>query len=159
MGAGGERGRGWEAGFGEGAFEFLFPVGDVAGGAVDVHHFGGGFAEVGELVEDVGRDEDGLACGEGLALFAQAHFSGAFDAADYDLRRPRRVCAPVDKNGEGIKNSEGYLICYPAKVDKFSTKHVRRFGIHAANQFGDGWILDTIKEEELCVPSRLTGGL
>jgi len=90
---------------------------------------------------------------------AQAHFSGAFDAADYDLRRPSRVCAPVDKNGEGIKNAEGYLICYPAKVDKSSTKHVRRFGIHAANQFGDGWLLDTIKEEELCVPSRLTGGL
>lgn len=89
---------------------------------------------------------------------AQAHFAGGFDAADFDLRRPSRVCSPVDKEGEGIKNDEGWLVCYPAKVDKFSTKHVKRSGLDAANQLGE-WVLDTIKEEELCVPSRLVGGL
>jgi hypothetical protein len=89
---------------------------------------------------------------------AQAHFAGGFDAADFDLRRPSRVCSPVEVDGEGVENDEGWLVCYPAKVDKFSPKHVKRSGVDAANQFGD-WLLDTIKEEELCVPSRLVGGL
>lgn len=78
LGAGG-KGRGFVTGAGEGAGEFLSPVGDVAGGPVAVEHAEGGVAEVGELVEDTGRDVNGLAGGEGLAFLTEAHFAGAFE--------------------------------------------------------------------------------
>ena len=36
----------------------------------------------------------------------------------FDLKKPKRLCNPVDKNGEGIKNEENHLICYQVKRPK-----------------------------------------
>ncbi len=58
----------------------------------------------------------------------------------------------MDKNGEGIQNEAAHLMCYQAKPAKGQPPHQRRTGIHVNNQFGQEQ-LDTIKEEELCVPS------
>jgi hypothetical protein len=33
----------------------------------------------------------------------------------YDIRRPRRLCTPVDKNDEGIKNTGDALTCYSVR--------------------------------------------
>ena len=70
----------------------------------------------------------------------------------YDLKKPTRLCTPVDKNGEGIKNEAAHLMCYQAEPAKGQPKHIPVTGIGVNNQFGPER-LDTIKEEELCVPS------
>src|ERR1035437_1831356 len=77
-GSGGKR-RDIDAGAGERAVEFLAPVGHVAGGSVAVEHAQRGIADVGQLVEDLVRDVDGLPGVEVHAFFAEAHFAGAFD--------------------------------------------------------------------------------
>jgi len=70
----------------------------------------------------------------------------------FDLKKPTRLCNPVDKNGEGIKNPAAHLMCYQAKPARGEPKHQKVLGIHVNNQFGPEQ-LDTVKEEELCVPS------
>ena len=54
-------------------------MGDITGGAVAIEHAERGRADIGELVEDAGRDVNHLPRGHGLALLAEAHFAGAFD--------------------------------------------------------------------------------
>ena len=70
----------------------------------------------------------------------------------YDLKKPTRLCSAVDKNGEGFVRPADLLLCYQAKRGKGQPKHVRVLGVHVAHQFGLE-LLDTVKEEELCVPS------
>jgi hypothetical protein len=50
----------------------------------------------------------------------------------FDVRKPKALCVPVDKNGEGIEGQ-----------------------IHTANSFGQER-LDTKKEYVLCVPALVT---
>jgi hypothetical protein len=68
------------------------------------------------------------------------------------LRRPRHLCTPVDKNGEGIKNPDVNLLCYQSAPARGERKHVRRIGMHINNQFGP-LRLDSFKEGEFCIPS------
>ena len=69
------------------------------------------------------------------------------------LRRPRHLCLPVDKNGEGIKNPDVNLLCYQSRPARGEHKHVRRSGVAIDNQFGP-LRLDTVKEGEFCIPSQ-----
>src|ERR1035437_1883150 len=68
-GSGGECGD-IDAGAGKRAVEFLAPVGHVAGGPVAVEHAQRGRADVGQLVEDLVRDVDGLPRVEEHAVLA-----------------------------------------------------------------------------------------
>jgi hypothetical protein len=68
------------------------------------------------------------------------------------LVRPRHLCTPVDKNGEGIKNPNAHYLCYTAKPAVTAPKHTRVKGLHTNNQFGP-LTLDTSKESEFCIPS------
>jgi hypothetical protein len=70
----------------------------------------------------------------------------------YDVKKPRLLCNPVDKNGEGIKKPDGHLACYRVRPASGEPKHVRRVGVSTADQFVIHKI-DTKKEELLCVPS------
>jgi hypothetical protein len=70
----------------------------------------------------------------------------------FDLKRPTRLCTPVDKNGEGIKNPTTHLLCYHAKAAKEQPQHQPISPIFVNNQFGPE-IVRTVKEEDLCVPS------
>ena len=113
-----------------------------------------------------------------------AHVGDQFNQPTlYALLRPRRLCLPVDKNGEGIKDAEARLVCYQVRpVTKVcgdgatnvgdacrnetdcggtqgqttlcqrQARHERQFAISVNNQFGPER-LDTVREEELCVPS------
>ena len=54
-------------------------MGDITGRAIAIDHAERGLADVGELVEDAGRDVNHLPRGQGLALRAEAHFASAFD--------------------------------------------------------------------------------
>jgi hypothetical protein len=71
------------------------------------------------------------------------------------LKRPRHLCNPVDKNGEGIKNPGVHLLCYQSAPARGERKHVRRIGLYVNNQFGP-LRLDTVKEGEFCIPSEKT---
>lgn len=72
-------------------------------------------------------------------------------AKRFDLKKVRHLCLPVDKNGEGIRNPAGKLVCYQAKPAAGQPKHQRSTAfVH--DQFGPG-TLTTIKEDELCIPS------
>jgi hypothetical protein len=71
----------------------------------------------------------------------------------FNLERPTRLCTPVDKNGEGIKSAAAHLMCYQAKAAGGQPEHVKVLGIHVNNQFGPER-LDTVREDELCVPSE-----
>jgi hypothetical protein len=68
------------------------------------------------------------------------------------LRKPRHLCLPVDKNGEGIKNPQANLLCYAARRARGEPKHLRREGVFVNNQFGPLRV-NTIKEQEFCIPS------
>ena len=70
----------------------------------------------------------------------------------FDVKKATRLCVAVDKNGEGIPDPGAALLCYEVKSGKFEPKHEKREGVYVANQFGPGQ-LDTVKEEELCVPA------
>jgi hypothetical protein len=70
----------------------------------------------------------------------------------FDLRKVRHLCTPVDKNSEGVKNSDAHLVCYQAKSASGQPKHVRQTGVQTNDQFGP-LVLGTVKERELCIPS------
>ena len=61
-----------------------------------------------------------------------------------------RLCTPVDKNGEGIKNPEAHLMCFPVKGRR--PRHERVRGLFVNDQFGLHKV-DTRKKRQLCVPS------
>ena len=74
-------------------------------------------------------------------------------ARRFRVKGPRRLCNPVDKRGEEIKNPEDHLVCYSARPAPQEPKHDRIKGLFVNDQFGPGR-LDTKQERELCVPSR-----
>ncbi len=74
----------------------------------------------------------------------------------YDLKRPKHLCAPADKNGEDPEapTRDGHLVCYPAKQTKLNPKQPKfvRQNVSTQNQFGPE-VLGVKSFEELCVPS------
>ena len=73
-----------------------------------------------------------------------------FGSDTYELEKPKWLCLPTNKNGEGIKNEENHLMCYKLKKEKFKLSD-----IWVRNQFGTQQIR-TDKVEELCVPALKT---
>jgi hypothetical protein len=76
-------------------------------------------------------------------------------ARQLTLRKPRHLCTPVNKNGEGVQNPDVHLLCYLSRPARGERKHVRRQGIYVHNQFGPLRV-DTIKDQEFCIPSVKT---
>jgi hypothetical protein len=74
----------------------------------------------------------------------------------FDLKKPARLCAPVDKNGEGIKDPGRSLLCYPAARARKEPRHEPVVDLHVADQFGTDQ-LSVTAEESLCVPSVILG--
>ena len=75
----------------------------------------------------------------------------------FDLKKPTRLCTPVQEDAHQIKNADAHLMCYQAVPSKHQPKHVAVTSIFVDNEFGPERI-DTIKEDELCVPSTKTVG-
>ena len=73
----------------------------------------------------------------------------------YNLGKPKRLCNPVDKNGEGIKNEANHLICYGVKRPKGDPKHEQTL-VFLDDQFGMVKEWETKKDKELCVPAEKT---
>ncbi len=70
-----------------------------------------------------------------------------------DVKKPKWLCNPVDKNNEGIANPDDHLLCYKVKRARGEPKFEKVKGIHTNNQFGP-LRLRAKREKELCVPSE-----
>jgi hypothetical protein len=72
----------------------------------------------------------------------------------FDVTKPKMLCNPVDKNGEGIKNHSNHLMCY-AVVPADGFDHNKKKSVFTNNQFGPEK-LDVTREKQMCVPSVMT---
>jgi cysteine-rich repeat protein len=70
----------------------------------------------------------------------------------FAVKKPTHLCAPVDKNGEGIAHDFVYQLCYAVKP---TVKNASHPGLFVHTQFG-AEVLDATKEERICVPSLAT---
>jgi hypothetical protein len=91
----------------------------------------------------------------GFALIPGVRATDQFEDRLYHLKKPRRLCNAVDKNGEGIKSPDAHLLCYQVKRVSGQLKHTRLSGIHVNTQFAAPLQLDSKKEDELCVPTEI----
>jgi len=73
---------------------------------------------------------------------------------DFEVKKPKHLCTPVDKNGEGIVDAENHLMCYDLKKMKGEPKFEKR-NVFTNNQFGSD-DLKVKKQHQLCVPSIKT---
>ncbi len=75
-----------------------------------------------------------------------------FESLNVDVKKSKGVCAPADKNGEGIQNAAIHLKSYQFKPVAGSPKHVSQANLTVTNQLGS-IILDTVKPALLLVPA------
>lgn len=75
----------------------------------------------------------------------------------FDIKKPRWLCNPVEKNGEEIKDPDNHLMCFSIEPASGEPSHDRIEGLFVNDQFGPGRA-DTKIERELCVPSTKSGG-
>jgi hypothetical protein len=68
-------------------------------------------------------------------------------ARDLVVKKPKHVCVPVDREGDGIKNHDAYLVCYGAKPGKGQPKHAPQAGLQVANPLST-LVGATVKEGE-----------
>lgn len=74
-----------------------------------------------------------------------------FGAGTGTAFKPTQLCNPVDKNGEGILNREGHLVCYAFDPGEFPD--AKPHTVLTRNQFGEAKLRTARFPEELCVPS------
>jgi hypothetical protein len=86
---------------------------------------------------------------EGGPLNRAVSLRDQFGTQQAVVGEPEYLCNPASKNGSGIQNPAGHLVCYElGEVDPFSERRVS-----VRDQFG----LQTLTVEDpskLCVPSR-----
>jgi hypothetical protein len=70
-------------------------------------------------------------------------------AMSYTVLKPKQLCVPVDKNGEGIVNADRQLLCYKIRTAAPVTVPATVF---TNNQFGPENVA-IAKPELLCIPS------
>ena len=88
-----------------------------------------------------------------FAKGTQATVTDQFQTRIYDVKKPKYLCTPVDKNGEGIVHPLTHLMCYQVKHAKGQDKTMKIVGvIFTGNQFGLDQV-DLLKEDLLCVPA------
>jgi hypothetical protein len=69
-----------------------------------------------------------------------------------DVKRPFRLCSPVDKNGEGILDANTHLLCY--KIRTHPRRPPFKGPLFISNQL-DSLATDITRTVELCVPTLL----
>jgi hypothetical protein len=97
---------------------------------------------------------------KGTPKFARrtATVTDQFGTRTVELTKPRRLCFPVDKNGEepSAPTHPDHLVCYQVK-DRTGTRFAPVGPLYTANQFGNE-TLEARKPAELCVAGFRTGG-
>jgi hypothetical protein len=75
-----------------------------------------------------------------------------------DIKRPRRLCVPAEKNNEGGPiNPVDHLMCYEVRLAASSPPFMSAGQIFINNQFGPD-MFDAFRPTELCVPSSKSLG-
>jgi len=69
----------------------------------------------------------------------------------FEVKKPKEIYNPADKNGEGIFDPDTHLVGYQLKRIKGEPKHEKITGILVENQFGTIFV-DTKKPDRLLVP-------
>jgi cysteine-rich repeat protein len=75
-----------------------------------------------------------------------------FESLTVDVKKSKDICAPADKNGEGIADPAIHLTAYQFKAVSGSPKHVPQTSLTVTNQLGS-IVLDTVKPVMLLVPT------
>jgi hypothetical protein len=75
-----------------------------------------------------------------------------FETTTIDLRKPRTLCAPTDKNGEnpGAEDGRDHLLCFQVK----GRRGIGRPAVFLNNQFGEQSGRMRGHRHEFCVPSN-----
>jgi len=92
---------------------------------------------------------------KGAAKFepiAGVHVVDPFEDVTIQAQKPRALCAPADKNGEGINDGATHLEQYRIKLEKGEPKHTKRTNLQLTNQLGTV-SLNTSRAEMLMVPT------
>jgi hypothetical protein len=89
---------------------------------------------------------------KGLEVDVADQFSAK--AKTFLVKKPTRLCVATNVDGSELLSPEAALVCFKVKPAKGQPKHAKRLGVHVNHAFGPGQ-LDTVKEEELCLPSSL----
>jgi Tol biopolymer transport system component len=73
-----------------------------------------------------------------------------------DVKRPRRLCVPVDKNGEspGAALHADALMCYDVRLATSSRRFVGPRQLFIANELGSATV-ERLRPTELCLPSSM----
>lgn len=93
----------------------------------------------------------------GQLAFPRSHVTAADEFEDrfYDVYSPRRLCYPVDKDGQGINDTGNVITCYRLRRSHLQPLHdpIRSL-IQTADSFGD-FEIDTKKERDICLPGTI----
>ena len=66
----------------------------------------------------------------------QVNLTDQFEAEkDYDVRKPRGICNPADKQGDGIVDPHTHLTQYQLRAADGEPKHVPQANVRVFNQF------------------------
>jgi hypothetical protein len=90
-------------------------------------------------------------CLLGFPKGSQVDLADQFEVGTYDNKKPKSVCPPVNKNGEGILDPLAHYKRYLVKLPIGLPKHERQT-VLMQDQYGDH-ILQTIKTDSLLVPT------
>ena len=71
----------------------------------------------------------------------------------FDVKKPTHLCYASSVDGGKVANLDVALVCFKVKPAKGQPKHEKRLAVHVNHAFGPGE-LDTVKEDELCLPSE-----
>jgi len=76
-------------------------------------------------------------------------------AGHYDLKKPKHLCTPADKNHEGVLDDQTHLKSYQIKAVTGSPRFIKQTGIKMANQLvpHPTLFLDALKPDLLFVPT------
>ena len=93
---------------------------------------------------------------KGLTAAVGDQFTGIATPKTFAVGKPTRLCFASDLNAGGVVRLGATLLCYAAKPAPGAAKHEKIVGqIHTTNGLGSEQ-LDTVKEQELCLPSLAT---
>jgi len=111
-----------------------------------------------EVEEDCGgvEDETAFCVPKGFPKGVEVSLADQFEAGQFKVLKPLRLCAPADKNGEAINDAATHLRSYQIKPVPKQTPHVPQRNLRIENQFHPALgelRVDTIKPDWLLVPT------
>jgi uncharacterized membrane protein len=100
----------------------------------------------------------GVEIPEDLLRFDPVEVALSDQFRDWDqlVKKPRSLCTPVDKNGEGVFGPEKHLTCYEVKPLDGESAHRRlNLDVLVSNQFGEEQLFTVKRPKSVCVPSEM----